>query len=165
MSKYIQKGLILLLLLLGIILPSNNAKAEDLNEPDWIGQAGQDPKLQEDGTLVYVTLDKTATSLIRYGTRGFTVKPYESKPGEGSSAPNPTGGGKDILYYNKNTTKEPYVSDLKTYTKYTFRAKDVMEAFDAAGVTEKTLSKTGGYVYFAIIQGYTPSVFTILCII
>lgn len=147
MRKSIQKGLLILALLLGCILPSNNAMAGDYGEPPWVSNEGKDPAMADDGTITYVTLDRTATSLIRYGTLGFTVKAYESEKGKGDSTPSPTGKGKDTLMYGKNTTKESFVSGLDTYTQYTFKKKDVMAAFSAAGVTQKTLSDTKNHVY------------------
>lgn len=85
MCKFLQKGLLIVVLLLGCILPSNIAKAGDYGKPDWVDKAGEDPVLGANGTITYITLDRTATSLIRYGTLGFTVKPYESEKGKGSS--------------------------------------------------------------------------------
>ena len=151
MGRFLQRSLLIIILLCGCFLPSISARAGDIpgegDPPGWAGDAGKDPSMSAVGSITYVTEDKTATSLIRYGTLGFTVKPNESPKGKGDATPLSGAKGKDTLMYGGGTTKESVKLYPYTYTRYTFQQKDVMAAFDAAGVTNETIKNNNGNVY------------------
>lgn len=138
-------GVILAIVLLSIGSGHNVQAAESIKKNE---------AYMEDGKVIYVTYDTTASSGITWRTEGFTVK---NKRTNG----NPTANPKGEFILTEDEKESMPQGDGVTRTIFTFDEEKVRAEFDKAEIDGDSLELTGGYIFlngiFRVYQGGSPS--------